>query len=195
MKHSSKLILTKKYVRYAVEIFFFTIICWLLILKLPAQAGPFAQIKPQYVEELTKILSIQIPGWQRDGDPTGLTMKDEDKIQTLAKVKFHSGGQLIKYFEIKIEDNGEKGSEQMEQIAEAKCTKKYMTKTQFMGFPALQLAPPEDSQFSQYGVVSSLFINVADKYLVTVNGNEFVDLDTLKAVANHFDLKKLAALN
>lgn len=195
MEKLNKHICNQKKGMQAVLIFFFGAIAWVLLPSLPAQGEPFTLIKPQYVQDLTRILHIQIPGWQQEAEPTGVTMKEDDKVQTSVQVKFRSGGQLIKSFTIKIEDNGEKASEQMEEIAEAKCSKQYITKIIFKGFPALQLTPPEDNQFGPYGVVSTLFINVADKYLVIIKGNELVDLEVLKAAASYIDLKKLAALN
>ena len=146
---------------------------------LPAEPGP------RSINDLVKIVDIQIPGWQREGDPkVAPIMQKEDIMVTLITVRFQSDMQLITIYLVIPAKQTVAGTM-------ARVGKEYAKPVQIKGFAAIIVAPPI-TEYEKHD--SSLSINVADRFVVTILGEEVMNPDTLIKVADLIDLKKLAAM-
>lgn len=160
------------------------IACLIVALASTVQAAPPAAPEPRPINDLVKFLDIQIPGWQRLGDPKVVPIVKEKTLVTFITVHFRSG---MKRLQLII---GIPGKDTVAQIME-KIPKEDAQDTQVQGFPAIKVVPPL-SPYDDYN--SSLHVNVAGRYVVAIIGKEVLDPDTLFKVADLIDLKKLAAL-
>ncbi|MGB8990905.1 MAG: hypothetical protein WCD80_02505 [Desulfobaccales bacterium] len=158
-----------------------------MIVALAATVHPVLPAEPavRSINDLVKILDIQIPGWQREGDPKVVpVMQKENIMVTLIIDIFRSDMQVIKiYLVIPAKQT----------VAEtmARVAKEDAKPVQVKGFAAIKVAPPI-TPYEKYD--SSLSINVADRFVVTILGEEVLNPDTLLKVADLIDLKKLAAM-
>lgn len=163
----------------------FGMTCLIVALAAPVHPVLPAEPAPRSINDLVKIMDIQIPGWQREGDPRVVPVMQEENIMvTLIIDIFRSDTQVIKiYLVIPAKRT----------VAEtmARVAKEDAKPVQIKGFAAIKVAPPI-TPYEQYD--SSLSINVADRFVVTILGEEVLNPDTLIKVADLIDLKKLAAM-
>ncbi|MEJ2671846.1 MAG: hypothetical protein P8168_06520 [Deltaproteobacteria bacterium] len=67
------------------------IACLIVALASTVQAAPPAAPEPRPINDLVKFLDIQIPGWQRLGDPKVVPIVKEKTLVTFITVHFRSG--------------------------------------------------------------------------------------------------------
>lgn len=163
----------------------FGMACLIVALAAPVHPVLPAEPAPRSINDLVKIMDIQIPGWQRLGDPRVVPVMHKENIMvTLIIDNFQSDTQTIR---INLVIPGKAT------VAEimAKAGKEYVQPVQIKGFAAIKVAPPI-TPYESYD--SSLSINVADHFVVTILGEEVLNPDTLIKVADLIDLQKLAAM-
>jgi hypothetical protein len=141
--------------------------------------------EPRSLDEYLKIMDVQIPGWQQQGKPvvTPIVRNNETFAVTINSI-FRSKGQIIKMKLIIPE------KETVPTIM-SRISKEHARQLQVGGFDAINDAPPINP-FEEYK--NSLYINVADRYVLLLEGTEVLDGQTLVTAAEALGLKKLATL-
>jgi hypothetical protein len=141
--------------------------------------------EPRSLDEYVKFMEFQIPGWQQQVKPyvKPVVKNDETTVITINTI-FQSGMQKL---EIKLI------IPEKENVATmmGRVPKEDARPVQVDGFDAVQIAPPPNP-FGEYH--NSLNINVADRFVVVLDGTEILDPQTLINAAKAINLKKLAAL-
>jgi hypothetical protein len=159
---------------------------WMILTNVTgAQDKPANQEPPRSLSDIVKIMDIQIPGWQRQGDPAvNPVIKDGETKAIVITTRFRSGEQALK---INLTTADKTGISKI--IANA--SKEHARPLQIKGFQAFQVSPPV-SAFDEYE--NNLNIIVADRFVINIQGQEVLDNEVLVKVADLLDLKKLAAL-
>lgn len=145
------------------------------------------QAQPVHFKELMSVLAIDPPeGWQVAEKPQGKTLKSPVQMSE-AEVKFRSGDD--KDIEIKIVDG--LGSMMpfmsLAQGMEMESSEEYVKPIEIQGFKGTE-------KFEYKGKEGEIILPVANRFLVTLEGEGMDDNEILKEVAGKLDLKKLAGL-
>jgi hypothetical protein len=146
-----------------------------------------AQAEPVHFKELMSILTIEPPqDWKVAEKPQGKTLKSPVQMSE-AEVKFRSGEE--KEIEIKIVDG--LGSMMpfmsMAQGMEMESSEEYMKPIEVQGFKGTEKYKYKEKD-------GEIILPVANRFLVTIEGEGMDNNDVLKEVAGKLDLKKLAGL-
>lgn len=168
----------------------FLLILGLALLLLPPVpfilAKPTTPSEPRSINELVNTLDIQIPGWQRLGNPKANPIVDKDnEVGFKVEVKFVR--QKIQAINITL-------ANYPKEMVDKLLTKFSKEETQTMdikGFEAIKVSS-QPSIYKDY--LNILYIKVSDKGVLIINGRELLDFDQLIKVANMIDLNKLAEL-
>lgn len=154
-----------------------------------ALARPLTESEMNLVNEIKKIFDIQVPGWNRDGGPSVRPSFKDDNLEGITTdVTFKSGGQAI-IFQLSYPNKKEADRLIINYLKN--ISKEYAQKKQINGFEAILITPP----VNQYETnISRLCINVANRFLLEIMGEEIMDPQTLIKAANWIDMKKLATL-
>jgi hypothetical protein len=182
------------YPRTAVRLhkYFFLLFGGVLFLLAPMTttlARPLTQPEMNFSNELNHILDIQIPGWDRKTNPcVKPNFKDDDLEGITADVSFQSMGRNIMIY---LSYPNKKEAERLIINYFNKISKENAQKMKIKGFDAAIVTPPMN-QYESY--IPKLYINVANRFLIEIMGEEIMDSETLVKAANMIDLKKLATL-
>ncbi len=146
-----------------------------------------AQAQPVHFKELMSILAIDPPeNWQVSEKPKGKTLKSPMQVSE-AEVEFKSGDE--KKVEIKIVDGlgGMLPFMSMAQGMEMESSEEYMKPIEVQGFKGTE-------KFEYKGKEGEIILPVANRFLVTIEGNGMDDNEVIKQMAGKLDLKKLAGM-
>jgi hypothetical protein len=150
-----------------------------------AQGNASTQADSRSLDEYIKIMDFQIPGWQQLDKPAVQPLVKNNQTAAISiNTRFRSGVSTL-LIQLIIPEN-----ENVYRLL-AKAPKEDAKQIQVDGFGAIQIAPPP-SPFEEY--TSALYINVADRYIIILDGREVLDPGTMVNAAKAIDLKKLAAL-
>ena len=131
-------------------------------------------------------MDFQIPGWQQLEKPAVQPLvKNNETAAISINTRGFARGLSTLLIQLIIPEN-----ENVYRLL-AKAPKEDAKQIQVDGFGAIQIAPPP-SPFEEY--TSALYINVADRYIIILDGREVLDPGTMVNAAKAIDLKKLAAL-
>ena len=155
----------------------------------PTEARTPTQSETKFANQLSSILDIQIPEWERLASPgAGPRFKHDILTAFTAVVNFRKSN--IQNMSVEIIYPLESGAQVINKRMDASL-REYGKKVIIQGFEAVTLSPPPN----QYEVHSdSLYINVANRYIVILSGEELTDPKILESTAKLIDLKKLAGL-
>lgn len=146
-----------------------------------------AQAQTVHFKELMAILAVEPPqGWEVAEKPKGKTMKSPMQVSE-AKVKFRSGDD--KTVEIKIVD-GLGGVVPMMGMAhgmEMESSEEYVKPIEVQGFKGTEKFEYKDKK-------GEIILPVANRFLVTIEGEGLDNNEIIKEMAGKLDLKKLADL-
>jgi len=146
-----------------------------------------AQSQPVHFKELMAILAVDPPqGWKVAEKPKGKTMKSPMQMSE-AEVEFRSGDD--KKVEIKIVD-GLGGVVPMMGMAhgmEMESSEEYVKPIEVQGFKGTE-------KFEYQEKDGEIILPVANRFLVTIEGEGMDDNEVIKEMAGKLDLKKLAGL-
>ena len=146
-----------------------------------------AQAQPVHFKELVSILTIEPPqGWKMAEKPQGKTMKSPVQVSE-AEVEFKSGDD--KEIEIKIVDGlgGMMPLMNMAQGMEMESSEEYVKPIEIQGFKGTEKFEYKDKK-------GEIILPVANRFLVTIEGQGLENNEVIKEVAGKLDLKKLAGL-
>ncbi len=159
---------------------------WIILAAVTIAQGTAAdQDEFRSLDEHVKIMDFQIPGWQQKEKPVVRPIvKNNETEVTIITTWFWSGMRTINV-ELIIP-----GRDNVYKIM-TDVPKEDAKQLRVDGFGAIQIAPPSNP-FTEYKSV--LYINVADRYVVRLEGTEVLEPETLINAAKAIDLKKLATL-
>lgn len=143
------------------------------------------QAEPVHFKQLLPLVDLKIPGWDMEGKPNGMTMKQGKFSISEAKACFRSGDRTL---EISIMDFLGQTIPWMTSVQmEMESSEERIRTTQVQGYKALETFRHQDKQ-------GELSIGVADRFWVRIAGEGIDNIEVLQTVAQHLDLKKLATL-
>jgi len=148
---------------------------------------PGAQAQPVHFKELVSVLTIEPPeGWKMAEKPQGKTMKSPVQVSE-AEVEFKSGDD--KEIEIKIVDGlgGMMPLMNMAQGMEMESSEEYVKPIEIQGFKGTEKFEYKDKK-------GEIILPVANRFLVTIEGEGLENNELIKEVVGKLDLKKLAGL-
>ncbi|MEJ2069717.1 MAG: hypothetical protein P8X65_12520 [Syntrophobacterales bacterium] len=145
------------------------------------------QAQTVHFKELMSILAIAPPkDWKVSEKPKGKTLKSPVQVSE-AEVEFKSGDD--KKIEIKIVDG--LGSMlpfmSMAQGMEMESSEEYMKPIEVQGFKGTEKFEYKDKK-------GEIILPVANRFMVTIEGEGIDNNDVIKEVAGKLDLKKLAGM-
>ncbi len=146
-----------------------------------------AQAQPVHFKELMAVLAIDPPqDWKVSKKPKGQTMKSPVQVSE-AEVEFKSGDD--KEIDIKIVDGlgGVLPFMGMAQGMEMESSEEYMKPIEVQGFKGTEKFEYNDKK-------GEIILPVANRFLVTIEGQGLENNEVIKEVAGKLDLKKLAGL-
>lgn len=172
--------------RHLIRICCFLGLIWMILASAPAgQSKEATNEETLSLNEHIKIMDFQIPGWRRQGEPATIpVVKANEMFAVDIDTEFNSGMQRIKVrLVIPKKENVYKimGEIPLENARQVKVN----------GFEAIEIVPPS-SAYEEYK--NLLYVNVAGRYVVFLEGIEIFDPATLITAAKAMDLKKLATL-
>ncbi len=150
--------------------------------------GAAVAYEPVHFKKLLPILEVAVPGWQKDGNPIGTTVKNQGIVFTEVEARYKKGEQS---FQIKILDNpmvpmGFLGLGYTQGFI-MESTEESVQGTKIFGYPTMETMRPQDKE-------AKIEMLAANHFLVVVEGQGFQNMQELKDVLAHFDIPKLAEL-
>jgi hypothetical protein len=153
-------------------------------LMLPAGARAAADLVP--FKDLVPFVDLKMPGWEPESKPNGVTMKTDQMKMSQAGATYRSGDKTL---EVHIMDGLAAAGTLMSlgQKFEMETGDQYVKTVKIQGFGAWET-------FDRKEKSGNLMINVAGRFLVTLNGRGLDNAEPLTAAAQQMDLNKLAAM-
>jgi len=155
------------------------------VLLLTGGAALSALADAIHFKELIPFVDVKIPGWTMQGKPGGSTVKQAKMVLSEARASFKAADQSLEI--IVLDFSGRPIPFMMTPPMEVETSEETMRATEVQGFKALETYRAKNKQ-------AELNINVADRFWVKIDGEGVDNLQVIKDVAQHLDLKKLAAL-
>jgi len=144
-------------------------------------------VDPVNWRELVPFLG-DIPGWEAEDDAEGESVSMADFKVSQAERTYISGD---KELTIKIADGGYVpmmyASIKMAMNYEIDTSEEYIKKITIKGYPGVEQYEYEDKD-------AQLLILVGDRFIVTLEGDNFEDASELKSIAESLDLDGIAKL-
>ena len=146
-----------------------------------------AQGQLVHFKELITIIAVDPPeGWKLSQKPKGTTMKSPMQMSE-AEVEFQSGDK--KKIEIKIVDGlgGMIPFVGMIRGMEMESSEEYLKPIEIQGFKGTE-------KFQHKNKEGEIILPVANRFLITIEGEGMDNTEVLKDVAGKLDLKKLSGM-
>jgi hypothetical protein len=139
-------------------------------------------------KQLLPFVNLKLPGWELQGEPEGSTVKSSMMKMSEAKADYKSGDKSL---EVTIVDGSMAkmafmGMGLMKGV-EVQTSKETTRTTKVQGFEAVETFKHKDKD-------GQLTILVANRFVVTLEAKNVENIQELKDLADHLELKKLAAL-
>ncbi len=172
--------------RYKLSLLIFTasfLISWLALGALQQQKP----VDPVNFRELLFFL-VDLPGWVADDKPEGATISYGEYKISQAQRSYSAGDKSLS---VTVVDGAyvpmAYSNFQMYKTFEMDTSEQYAKGTTFKGYPGVESYEYEPK-------TGFLMVMVADRFLVTVEGDPVDNLDEIKEVAEHLPWSELAAL-
>jgi len=160
------------------------LISWLALGALQQQKP----VDPVNFRELLFFL-VDLPGWVADDKPEGATIAYGEEYKVSQAQRSYSAGE--KSLSVTVVDGAYVpmvySNFQMYKTFEMDTSEQYTKGTTFKGYPGVESYEYEPK-------TGFLMVMVADRFLVTLEGDPVDNLDELKEVAEHLPWSELAAL-
>lgn len=168
---------------------------WMVVLGVlvlwvtPGSTQPPAPTGPVNFKKLVPYVNPPLPGWKLQGKPTGTTVKSSYMKMSQAEARFTSGDKSLRLaiVDSSIAAMASLGMGVLKGI-EVETSEEVTKSVKVQDYPAIETYKPQDKE-------GKLTIVVADRFVVTLEGEGIENIQELEDIAQHLELKKLAALS
>lgn len=159
-----------------------------VLLQILLAAGVVWAGEPVHFRQLLPFVDINLSGWEKDGEASGTTVKNQGITFTEVEGRYKKGDQTI---QIKILDNP---TVPMSFVGLGytlglvmETTEESVKGTKIFEYPALETVRFKDKE-------AKIEMLAANRFLVVIEGQGFTDVQALKEILSSMPLSKLAEL-
>ncbi|MGQ9921538.1 MAG: hypothetical protein ACUVRZ_09460 [Desulfobacca sp.] len=159
-----------------------------VLLQILLAAGVVGAGEPVHFRQLLPLVDINLPAWEKDGEASGTTVKNQGITFTEVEGRYKKGDQTI---QIRILDNPTVPMSfvglgyALGMVTES--TEESVKGTKIFEYPALETMRFKDKE-------AKIELLAADRFLVVLEGQGFTDIKPLKEILAAFPLPELAEL-